>query len=398
MSEYGTKHLAHGGRQLRCRMHPTVAAPRHSALEHAGRGPASHNVPGADRNLTRMSKLRGSSADLLTKWIMARTIAAVDRLAPVRRLWTPFLVLWFAGQTYGRISTFARNQVPLGLDARIYYRAVTNWVAGVDPWRAAVVFNHHTFSYAGTPATVVLMAPVVLLSEDAFTGLWLAITALSAVWIVRRLRLPYWWLLFPPLTEILYSGNPQMVVLALLLIGGSWASATGSALSIGLKVYAIAPVLGERRYRDAALGVGVTAASVLVAPGLWLAYLREFGTISARLAHESDKGFSAFYYPLLLLPVALLILVLVLRDRRSAGWLAIPALWPASEFHYSTFALPVMSPLLAVLLAIPSQQLPPVAIGLEVMRRLLAAPVRAKFERARAASEFKRSQAPSSAP
>jgi hypothetical protein len=344
-----------------------------------------------------MLELRGSNTDLLINSVMARTLAGVNRLAPIRRLWTPFLILWFAGQTYGRISTFIRNGVPLGLDARIYYRAVANWLAGVDPWRAAVVFNHHTFSYAGTPATLVLMAPVALLSEDAFTGLWLAITALSAIWIVRRLRLPYWWLLFPPLTEILYSGNPQMAVLALLLFGGAAASAIGSALSIGLKIYAIVPVLAERRLRDAALGLGVTAASVLVAPGLWLGYLREFGTVSARLAHESDKGFSAFYYPLLLVPVVLLILALARRDRRVAGWLAIPALWPSSEFHYSTFALPVMSPLLAVLLAIPSQQLPPVAIGLEVIRRLIAVPVRARFERTRAASEPGRSEASSPA-
>jgi hypothetical protein len=60
-------------------------------------------------------------------------------LAPVRRLWTPLLILWFAGQTYGRISTFIGNHVPIGLDARIYHRAVAHWLAGLDPWRRADV-------------------------------------------------------------------------------------------------------------------------------------------------------------------------------------------------------------------------------------------------------------------
>jgi hypothetical protein len=303
-------------------------------------------------------------------------MAGIQRLEPLRRLWTPLLILWFAGQTYGRLSTFARNQVPIGLDARIYYRAVSNWLAGIDPWKADVVFNHHTFSYAGTPATLVLMAPVVLISEDVFAPICLAVSALAAVWILRRLELPLWWLLFPPITEVLYSGNPQIVVLALLLVGGAVGSAIASALAIGLKVYAVVPALGERRVRQAMLGLALTGATFLVAPDLWLTYVREFGTISARLAHQSDKGFSAFYYPLLLVPVGLVLLILAIRDRRTAGWLAVPALWPSSEFHYSTFALPVMSPLLAVLLAIPSQQLPPVAIGLEAARRLVAPSVR----------------------
>jgi hypothetical protein len=304
------------------------------------------------------------------RWMTIRD-AATARVSPARRVWTTMLILWFAAQSYGRISTFIRNEVPIGLDARIYYRAAVDWLAGQDPWRASVVFNRHTFSFAGTPATVVLMAPAVLVPEDAFTALCLTATALAALFIVWRLRLPWWWLLFPPLTEVLYSGNPQLLVLALLLLSGRVASAAGSAFAVGLKVYAGIPLLGLGRYRDLALGLGLTAITFLVAPRLWATYLREFGAISARLNHQSDFGFSAFSYPLILVPVGLLLLLLARWDRARAGWLAVPAVWPASEFHYSTFALPVMSPLLAVLLAIPSQQLPPVAIGLEVIRRLV---------------------------
>lgn len=103
------------------------------------------------------------------------------------------------------------------------------------------------------------------------------------------------------------------------------------------------------------------------------------GAISTRLEYESTQGWSAFYFPMLLVIAVAALLLLALRDRRAAGWLAVPAIWPSSQFHYSTMALPVMSPLLAVLLAIPderaiamwAQRLVPIAITLEVVRRLV---------------------------
>jgi hypothetical protein len=75
--------------------------------------------------------------------------------------------------------------------------------------------------------------------------------------------------------------------------------------------------------------------------------------------------------------------LLALRDRRAAGWLAVPAVWPASQLHYSTMALPVMSPLLAFFLAIPVFHLPPEIIVIEVGRRLLAPSVRGYLDRRR---------------
>ena len=113
------------------------------------------------------------------------------------------------------------------------------------------------------------------------------------------------------------------------------------------------------------------AATIVVAPDLWLDYFRQFGEISSRLEYESLQGLSAFYFPVLLAVTVFALLILALRDRRAAGWLAVPAVWPSSQFHYSTMALPVMSPLMAVLLAIPHLRLPPVVIILEVARRLI---------------------------
>jgi hypothetical protein len=36
----------------------------------------------------------------------------------------------------------------------------------------------------------------------------------------------------------------------------------------------------------------------------------------------------------------------------AAGWLAVPALWPGTEYFYATFALPLRSPWLAAALAL----------------------------------------------
>ena len=296
-----------------------------------------------------------------------RTPEAARWLAVARRVGTVLLFVWFAWHTYDRISFFVDRQFPVGLDATIYYRGVIAWLNGTDPWEAAVVVSGFAYHYAGTPVTTVVMAPAALLSEEVFTIAWVALTWVATIWTLRRLGFPLWWLLFPPIAEALFSANPQLVVLALLVANHSVASAVATAL----KVYAFIPLFGEARWRQIAVAVAFNAATFIVAPGLWFDYFRQFGAISSRLEYESIQGLSAFYFPVLLAITVAALLILALRDRRAAGWLAVPAVWPSSQFHYSTMALPVMSPLLAVLLSIPHLRLPPVVIILEVARRLL---------------------------
>lgn len=300
--------------------------------------------------------------------------------ARLRNIGQLALAVWFAGISYARISEFVRHGVPLGQDIRIYYRGVELWLHGGDPWAAKVVIDaNHAFSYAGSPATTVLLAPSALFSEGQFTALWLGLSAVSALAIVRWLRLPLWWLLFPPTVEALYSGNPQLVVLMLLLAGAGRAGVVADSIAVALKVYAVVPLLGERQLRRIALALALTVVTIALAPGLWIHYAEEFRAISARLALESQNGFSAFHDRILLIPTVLAILVLWRRDARAAAWLAVPALWPSSEFHYATLAQPVMTPLLAVLLAVPTPGLPAVAIVLAVCWGSLAARVRARL-------------------
>ena len=296
-----------------------------------------------------------------------RSPAAARWLAVARRVGTVLLFAWFAWHTYDRISFFVDRQFPVGLDATIYYRGVVAWLNGTNPWDAAVVVGGFAYHYAGTPVTTVIMAPAVLLNEEVFTIAWVVLTWVATIWTLRRLGFPLWWLLFPPIAEALFSANPQLVVLALLVANHSVASAVATAL----KVYAFIPLFGEGRWRQIGLAVGLNLTTMVIAPDLWLAYIRQFGEISSRLEYESLQGLSAFYFPVLLAVTVVALLILALRDRRAAGWLAVPAVWPSSQFHYSTMALPVMSPLMAVLLAIPHLRLPPVVIILEVARRLI---------------------------
>jgi hypothetical protein len=317
----------------------------------------------------------------LTRWIAAAIVrlqavrqqVGEERLRFVRQA---ALAGWFFFFTYILLfETFVSLGIPIGMDIRIYYRGVQNWLSGGDPWAARAVAHHSMFNYAGSPATTILLTPSALFSEDQFTALWLVLTALSALAIIRWLRLPLWWLLFPPTAEALYSGNPQLVVLMLLLAGAGRTGVVADAISVALKVYAVIPLLGERRLRLIGLALVFTIATFVIAPSLWIDYAGKFGTISTRLAQQSNNGYSAFYYPVLLVPTAIAILLLWRRDPKAAAWLAVPALWPSTEFHYSTFAQPVMTPLLAVLLAVPVHFLTPIAIILYVFWRFAAAPV-----------------------
>jgi hypothetical protein len=166
-----------------------------------------------------------------------------------------------------------------------------------------------------------------------------------------------------------YSGNPQVVVLMLLIAGAGRAGWLADSFSAALKVYAIIPLLGEKQWRRLVLASVVTVASILIAPSLWISYAQHFGAISARLAQEAEGGYSAFYYPVVLIPTAVAILFLWRLDPKAAAFLAVPALWPSSEFHYSTFAQPVMTPLLAIMLAIPLHLMAPITIDLYVISR-----------------------------
>ena len=118
--------------------------------------------------------------------------------------------------------------------------------------------------------------------------------------------------------------------------------------------YAIVPILAERRWRVVLATCGAFVVSMAILWPAWVDYFAQFGTVSARLVTESGGGFSAFRNPPELVVTVLALLLLASVDLRAAGWLAIPAAWPATQFHYAILALPVISWPLGFALAFPS--------------------------------------------
>jgi hypothetical protein len=248
----------------------------------------------------------------------------------------------------------------IGGDALIYHRAVTTWLAGGSPWDAAIVGpSGDSFHFYALPPAVILLAPFGLLPEAWVQLVGVVIQAAAAIYVVRRLELPWWWLLFPPIMSGVLAANPSIALLAVLIASGPVVKAIGPVL----KVYAVLPLLGEGRWRALAIAGGFTALTVVLWPGLWNQFVTGATAREAQLMAESNGGFSAYQYGLgvtALVGVALLILAWF--DRRAAGWLAPIAVWPASQFHWATLALPLRTPWLAATLAVHVQGLPVVAV------------------------------------
>jgi hypothetical protein len=163
----------------------------------------------------------------------------------------------------------------------------------------------------------------------------------AAVATVRMLRLPWWWLLFPPLVQCLLSGNVHAVLIPLILIGAGW-------LAGALKIYALVPVVILGYWRSVAIALVLL---IITAPLLpWGTYLDQFGPISSRLAEQTKH-----HIPELLLvglsPFVLFGLTLIGRER--AAWLAPLALWPSQQYYYGTLVMPTRSAVAAALIALP---------------------------------------------
>jgi hypothetical protein len=188
----------------------------------------------------------------------------------------------------------------------------------------------------------------------------------AAVFIVRRVGVPIWWLLFPPLIEAIWSGSVNIIVLALALTRLEW-------LAVVTKTYAGLPTLLLGHLRQLLIAAAVVVASAIFLP--WQAYFSH--DLSEVLTSQAWGGRSAWINPLVLIPVSLAALLLIGRAR--AAWFSVPVLWPATQFHYSIFAIPAKpSALTAGILAIPWPGAPVAAVvaeavvsrGPELLRRL----------------------------
>ncbi len=205
--------------------------------------------------------------------------------------------------------------------------------------------------YAAGPHTLLFYAPTSLLPLTVSTWLWIAAGVGASVWLVRRLGLPLWWLLFPPLFHSMWNGNPQTIALALLVAGGPVAA----SIAVLIKLYAGIPLIG--RWRDAAVAGVVLAVTLLVLP--WQLYLDQGLGVGSHL--QTAWNGSAWRFPVLI-PVVVLALWVLRRD--GAAWWAVPALFPATQFYYVAMALPAIRQrrLVAAALAVPAVLMAPIVV------------------------------------
>jgi len=246
----------------------------------------------------------------------------------------------------------------LGFDGRIYHRAAAAWLGGMDPWKTGISLPEGTYHFAGLPPTVLAFVPTTVVPESVFGALSFVFSAAAAIWIVQKLRLPWSWLLFPPLVQGVLLGQPGIAVLALLLT----AHPAAEALAAAFKVYALIPLLASRRATGILVFLVATGLSIVLFPGLWFLWVSQGAAVASRLVGEAAGGVGATAHWWLLAPTVAAIGVIAILDTRAAGWLAVPALWPSAQYHYPVMALPAIRILPALVFSIPILGMPAVAV------------------------------------
>lgn len=247
------------------------------------------------------------------------------------------LAIWFACMTAARLVVLARFEDPVFFDARLYLEATSAWLRGDDPWLVQL----HGTSFAAPPMTLLLIAPFAALPDPLGLMALAALVVTAAISTVRILRLPWWWLAFPPLVESAVVGNVNALLLPLILHGAG-------SLAILLKAYAFVPIVLLRRWRD------VVIAGVLVlgtAPLLpYASFIGAYPSLGNTLAKQTmfDLPWELW---LASLPIAILCLWRI--GVRRGAWLAMPAVWPTPQPYYMSMAMPSMSRVACALVILP---------------------------------------------
>lgn len=247
----------------------------------------------------------------------------------------------------------------LGIDARHYQRAASTWLAGGNPWSV----TESGVPYAAGPHTLLFYVPTTWLPLPLSTAVWAILGLLASVWLVRRLGLPLWWLMFPPLAHALWNANPQTVMLALLVLGTPVAGAVAS----GLKLYALLPLAFHPR--RLVVAVALLAVTLPFLP--WQLYVEQGLGVGSHLSTAWNG--SAWRFPVLI-PPTLLALWILRRD--GAEWFIVPAVFPATQFYYVSTVLPALvgRPILATAMALPVPMLLPVVVIVLALKSLMARP------------------------
>ena len=184
--------------------------------------------------------------------------------------------------------------------------------------------------------------PFVVLPGDVVRLVWFALDLVIAAWVLHRLRMPTYWLAFPPLFSAIILGHVEVLVLAGIVIGG----AASGVIAI-IKPYAVFPMVAERRWRAILIAGAVAVVSIPFLP--WGRFLAEYGQISSTLARQ-NTGDSVFGDPVLM--VVAIVALAVLGPKRAL-WLGVPLVWPYAQAIYKSMTIPMLAPVVALFWALP---------------------------------------------
>jgi hypothetical protein len=260
----------------------------------------------------------------------------------VRRRTTWIIPVAFFGLSVVVVLKYVYTPLWLGIDASLYARASAAWLAGADPWAV----NQAGIYYAAPPPTLLPFVPFAWMPPVVVSLTWIVGSFVLAWLAIRALALPIWWMAFPPIVDGALVGNPDVAVLALLVVGGGRLGVVAPFL----KIYALIPMIGERRWRQVTAFAVLLGLTWFVLPwGQWFAQLP---VITDHLINTAATT-SIFGQPLLM---AIAVIALLSLGLRRAGWLAVPILWPYTQFHYAAISVPGLSPYLALAWCFPTPE------------------------------------------
>ena len=246
--------------------------------------------------------------------------------------------LWFALLATPLFLGYITEWSTVFFDARLYMASTRAWLQGANPWEV----HYHGVYYSAPPPSLLPLAPFAVLPAPIDWQVLGLFCVGATILTIRMLRLPWWWLLFPPVVQGVLSGNVQMLLIPLILRGGGWLAGL-------LKIYALVPLALLGMWRHVAATLVLILLTVPILP--WGTYIASFNAINDRLQTQTGYGMSFQQSVILLLPAAAALAVI---GREKAAWLAVPALWPSQQWYYSSLALPLRSALVGAVIAIPT--------------------------------------------
>jgi hypothetical protein len=275
--------------------------------------------------------MMGLDGAFLLRWLRLLTIAAI------------------CGVGIGYLVAHLAISPALSFDGRLYAAAARAWLEGADPWSVEI----DGIGFAAPPSALLAAAPLAMLPPELVGPVTVTLAAVCAVIAIRLARAGWWWLLSIPVLEGVLVGSLDLLVAALLIWAvrgtASRPRLVGASVAVLAKVYAIVPALALGHRRIVFAGVLALALTAPILP--WRRFIELSPELWARLVEQAGQGMGSPWVTPWLVPPTIVALVVI--GRRDGAWLLVPALWPATQVHYSVFMIPVGSPVLAAVILLP---------------------------------------------